>query len=109
MVLRGTLTVLLQMRHDGQIICFCLSELVSIPSAKYIPISSFQKSCLYPSHPASTEEGRRDRHGRWKRGAVDAWPALDERLAIADGEAAWSWPPDAEVKFADDEFAGDGD
>jgi len=41
---------------------------------------------------------------RWTRGL-----ALDERLAIADGEAAWSWPPDAEVKFANDEFAGDGD
>jgi hypothetical protein len=28
--------------------------------------------------------------------------------AIAYGKAVWSWRPDAGVKFADDEFAGDG-
>jgi hypothetical protein len=29
-------------------------------------------------------------------------------MADADGEVAWSWPPDAEVKLAGDDPAGDG-
>jgi hypothetical protein len=36
--------------------------------------------------------------------------ALDRRTSdpSADGKIAWSWPPDAEVKLADDDSAGDG-
>jgi len=37
------------------------------PLVQKYSVCDFQKSCLYGSHPASAEEGRRDRHGRWKR------------------------------------------
>ncbi|MGY3448270.1 hypothetical protein ACVILH_000612 [Bradyrhizobium sp. USDA 4353] len=42
---------------------------------------------------------------------MDVVAALDERLAGTDGEVVWSWPLDAEVKFAVDAVtarAGDG-
>jgi hypothetical protein len=39
-------------------------------------------------HPASTKGAYRDRHGRWKRDAVDAVVSLDERRA--DGKGVWS-------------------
>ncbi|HLZ05198.1 MAG TPA: hypothetical protein VKR55_23995 [Bradyrhizobium sp.] len=41
------------------------------------------------------------------RDAMDAWAGLTS-LADADGEIAWSWHPDAGVKLAGDEPAGDG-
>ena len=41
---------------------------------------------------------------------MDANGTSDERGLFADGEVAWSRPPDAEVKFGDDALhhAGDG-
>ena len=32
----------------------------------------------------------------------------ETNVAEADGEIVWSWPPDAGVKSASDELAGDG-
>ena len=49
--------------------------------------------------PASTRGAYRDRHGRWKRDAVDAVVSRDERTE-ADGEGVWSWLPDAGAKVA---------
>jgi hypothetical protein len=34
--------------------------------------------------------------------AVDASSAIDERGLLADGEAVWSWRPDAGAKVSDD-------
>ena len=39
---------------------------------------------------------------------MDALAAPDERWPKADGKDAWSWHPDAGVKFAGDDPAGDG-
>jgi hypothetical protein len=38
---------------------------------------------------------------------VDALVRSTKRIE-ADGETVWSWPPDAEVKFASDQLADDG-
>jgi len=51
-------------------------------------------------HPGPTNEGRRDRHGRWAWDAVDAGCASDEGAIPADGEVVWSWHPDADAKLA---------
>jgi hypothetical protein len=41
----------------------------------------------------------RDRHGRWKRDAMDAI-GHEMNDAIADGEVVWSWRTDAGAKLA---------
>ena len=38
---------------------------------------------------------------------MDAMVRWTKRV-VADGETVWSWPPDAEVKFASDDLASDG-
>jgi hypothetical protein len=57
------------------------------------------------SHPALERGAFRDRHERWAREAVDA-SGLQRAMSAqtnntdADGQAAWSWHPDADVKVA---------
>jgi len=56
--------------------------------------SVFQKHVVISPHPASARGAYRDRHGRWKRDAVDvrmlkrgdAWT----KAALADGKGVWS-------------------
>jgi hypothetical protein len=42
------------------------------------------------SRPAPHRGAFRDRHGRWRRDAVDARRRADEALHLADGEVVWS-------------------
>jgi hypothetical protein len=48
----------------------------------------------------------RDRHERQQRDAMDAMTCLTKHV-VAYGQAVWSCPPDAGVKFVDD-FTSDG-
>jgi hypothetical protein len=77
------------------------------PPAKKYPSSIFPKIMIVSAHPASAGGAYRDRHGRRKRDAVDAVRATTKR-ASAYGEIVRSRSPDAGIKLADDEFAGDG-
>ena len=54
--------------------------------------------CLH-AVPFPKRGALRDRHERWKRDAMDAKVVRDERTD-ADGQAVWSWRPDAGVKLA---------
>ena len=60
------------------------------------------------AHPASTGGAYRDRHGRWKRDAVDEemfQRALARRRMHPLGrEGVWSRPPDAGVKPEGDDL-----
>jgi len=50
--------------------------------------------------PVPTRGALRGRHGRWKRDAVASGAIFcATNDAIADGEIAWSWRPDAGAKF----------
>ena len=80
------------------------------------PSSSLAKNIsLYPnidSHawslPSRSHMRGASRSSRTLGAGCDGrFGSLDER-AEADGEIAWSWPPDAEVKLTDDDSAGDG-
>jgi hypothetical protein len=78
---------------------------LSSPAAKNIPLSFFPKSMPHTHIPRSKRGAFRDRHERWARDAVDAsglQRAIRERTnnTDADGQAAWSWHPDADVKVA---------
>jgi hypothetical protein len=42
------------------------------------------------------------------RDAVDVRWRVDEGAELADGEAVWSWHPDAGVKFSRKSLGGDG-
>ena len=51
--------------------------------------------------PVPTQGAFRDRHGRWKRDAMDAIAQahiVRTNEAIADGEIVWFWRPDAGAK-----------
>src|SRR5260370_40279374 len=90
---------------DGQI-----TELLSSPLCKNIPVPALPKSLLYrqPSHP--TRGAYRDRHGRGAgcggRGSVghvgesqgemnlvSDKTACGRQMLSADGKAVWSWHP----------------
>jgi len=65
-------------------------------------------------HPASARGAYRDRHGRWKRDAVDVRvlkraDSARTKAFLADGKGVWSWSPDAGIKFAGDDPVSDGD
>ncbi len=47
---------------------------------------------------AATRGALRDRHGRWKRDAMDA-ACCETNSMIADGEIVWSWRPKAGATF----------
>jgi len=61
--------------------------------------SVFQKSVICSRHPASPGGAYRDRHERW---AGMRWTRAARKTSamLADGEAVWSWRPDAGAKFA---------
>ncbi len=77
---------------------------MSSPPAKNILVSFFRKSCLSPAHPASCREGRTRRHDTRGRGvvAVARSGAFARKTAdvVADGQAVWSWRPEAGAKLA---------
>jgi len=77
----------------------------SSPAAKNIPLSFFPKLMSAADVPCSIRRGARDRHERWARDAVDVSElqrAIRGRTnnSDADGQAVWSWHPDADVKVA---------
>jgi hypothetical protein len=51
--------------------------------------------------PLPTGGAYRHRHGRGKRDAMDARPRARRTRGLADGEVAWSRPPDAGVKWVE--------
>ena len=72
---------------------------MSSPLQKNFSLYRFWKSEVWWMRPDSVRGAYRDRHEtrdgmRWTR-----WSRRTSE-ADADGEVAWSWPPDAEVKFA---------
>jgi len=67
--------------------------------AKIFLFSSNPNHRHISGRPASSWGAFRDRHERGRRDAVDADGALTNALE-ADGEAVWSWCPDAGIKFA---------
>jgi len=72
-----------------------------VPQARGIAL--YPKSAASSSHPASPRGALRESSWTWRRGAVAARyrsaSCVDERC-FADGQAVWSWHPDAGVKFA---------
>jgi hypothetical protein len=74
--------------------------------------SVFRKFMISSTHPVSTRGAYRDRHGRGRRGAVDAAgvqrACAPTNASAAYGEIVRSRSPDAGIKLADDESAGDG-
>ncbi len=77
---------------------------MSSPPAENILVSFFRKSCLSPAHPASCREGRTRRHDTRGRGvvAVARSGAFARKTTdvVADGQAVWSWRPEAGAKLA---------
>jgi hypothetical protein len=72
---------------------------LSSPSYKKISIPIRPKSPLHRQLSRTRQGAYRDRHGRWARDVMDAGARLTS-ARDADGEAAWSWHPDAGVKLA---------
>jgi hypothetical protein len=74
--------------------------------------SVFRKYMVFSTHPVATRGAYRDRHGRGRRGAVDAADVqrayAPTNSSAAYGEIVRSRSPDAGIKLADDESAGDG-
>jgi hypothetical protein len=78
---------------------------LSSPTAKNISLSFFPKLMSAAEVPRSIRRGARDRHERWARDVVDVSElqrAIRGRTnnSDADGQAVWSWHPDADVKVA---------
>ncbi len=86
-------------------------RLKSSLSRKNILFPFFVKIWFSPVIPPPPGGAYRGRHGRWKRGAVAvrvfSASCVDESI-LADGEVVRSRSPDAGIKSAGDEPAGDG-
>jgi hypothetical protein len=87
----------------------------SSPAAENISISFFPKLMFPVDVPCSSRGALRGRHERWARDAVDV-SELQRAIRApannsdADGQAAWSWHPDADAKLVTtlSRRAGDG-
>ena len=94
---------------------FFLSE-VDLAYVKAVPekytASVFRNYMFFSARPASIGGAYRDRHGRGRRDAVDAADVqracAPTNTSAAYGEIVRSRSPDAEIKPACDEPAGDG-
>jgi hypothetical protein len=77
----------------------------SSPTAKNISISFFPKLVFPADVPRLSRGALRGRHERWARDAVDV-SELQRAIRApannsdADGQAVWSWHPDADAKVA---------
>jgi hypothetical protein len=78
---------------------------LSSPSAQNISLSFFPKLVFAADVPCSPRGALRGRHERWARDAVDV-SELQRAIRApannsdADGQAVWSWHPDADAKVA---------
>jgi hypothetical protein len=88
---------------------------LSSPTAENISLSFFPKLVFAADVPCSRRGALRGRHERWARDAVDV-SELQRAIRApannsdADGQAVWSWHPDADAKLATtlSRHAGDG-
>src|SRR6185312_873861 len=85
---------------------------MSTSFAKNITLSFFRNMWLSLAYPASARGAYRDRHGRWKRDAVDAWvvSALVARTKQSwrTAKACGPGPPMLGSSFAGDGPQSDG-
>jgi hypothetical protein len=96
-------------RHDGQNTCsvFQKRRVLSTPPRKNILLLKIEKQAYNSPVPRSLTRAYRDRHDTWC-GMRWTRAVRQTNAPRAYGQAVWSCPLDAGVKFADDESAGDG-
>jgi hypothetical protein len=76
------------MTMPGRANHFDLSEFMSSPLAKNIPLPFFRNMCFSPRIPARQEGASADRHETWGGTRMARWT----KRVVADGEIVWSSP-----------------